>query len=433
MSPLRAAFALPLALSLACTDPPAPPKQDKAAPEQPESEAEVEPPKHEEPKRKPLKIAPRDELVAKDLPAVPTLASVTVQPATTGTLSLPEGIGVVLPHVAVQLDKGLLIAGQAFVEYDPQIRAKEIWQYQGFVPAGGEPRSSKGEAGSVRSGAPDGKGGAVLVGCLGVGLEARPWATRIAGDGSPAGDLNLEGSGDSDIMAALAGAQPGELAVLGGFAGTSAWLLALDEAGTKRWQPAITASGYAQIRALARLDDQAVLAVGTAAQKDGQAWSVRVSADGSKVEPTDIAAGSEIDPNRTVFALADRGAAGLVGLGLAKRAVVQDHDQVFAVGFDRSGKVGWVRAIDQVRAKQVRGAIGLQDAALFVLEVPAGEGTALALLRIGGPQGTDVRVEQIAGSEGHRSPGFVRGSDPPQLLIADTRGTLSWQRFEVWP
>jgi len=118
---------------------------------------------------------------------------------------------------------------------------------------------------------------------------------------------------------------------------------------------------------------------------------------------------------------------------LAKRGVVQDHDQVFAVGFDRSGKVEWARAIDQVRATQVRGALGWQGAAMFVLEVPAGEGRALALLRISGSGDADIRVEQLEGSEGKRSAGFVQGAATPEILIADTLGSLSWQRLAVSP
>jgi hypothetical protein len=439
MSPLRAALALPIALSLACSSPPTPSQHDKAEPAQPKSD----PPKPDEiakPKRKgkTLKIDPPAELQAKDIPPAPSLASVTLVPATTGTLPLPEGVGVVLPHVALQLEQGLLIAGQAFVDYDPQIRATAIWQYQGFVPITGEPRSSKGESGSVRAGVLDGKGGAVLVGSLGVGLSARAWATRIAADGSSAGELAIESPIDSDLLAILAGGPAEELAVLGGFAGASAWLVAIDDAGTKRWQPRIEADGYAQIRALARIDEQALLAVGTLAQKDGSAWSARIGAEGSTIEHAvieqlDAKVGTPIDANRSIVALADRGESGLIGLGLAKRGLVQDHDQVFAVGFDRSGKVTWGRAIDPVRAKQVRGAIGWQGAALFVLEVPAGEATALALLRITGPSDADVRVEQIAGSEGKRSAGFVHGADPPQLWIADTKAKLDWQRLEVSP
>lgn len=439
MSLLRAAFALPIALSLACSSPPPPPERAEAEPAKPEVDAP-------ESKRKPLKTTPPAELQAKDIPPPPSLASITLEPASSGTLALPEGIGVVLPHVALQLDRGVLIAGQAFVDYDPQIRATEIWHYQAFVPTSGEGRSSKGESGSVRAGMLDGKGGAVLVGSLGVGLASRGWATRIAGDGSAAGELAIESPGDSDGLAVVGGGPAGELALIGGFTDASAWLLAIPDAGTKRWQPQVTTEGYAQIRALARIDDRAVLGLGTVAREQGSAWWLRVGAEGSPVEQgtidrLDPSVGTAIDPNRSMVALADRGESGLVGLGLAKRGVLQDHDQVFAAAFDRSGKITWVRTIDQVRAKQVRGAIGSPDAAMFVLEVPAGEATALALLRIAGPSDADIRVEQITGSEGRRSPGFVHGSDPPQLWIAETTLglhpqsplTLSWQRLEVSP
>ncbi|MFV8749028.1 hypothetical protein ACNOYE_00595 [Nannocystaceae bacterium ST9] len=431
----RVALALPLLL--ACSGPAAPPKPDVAAKASAKPEPTKPPRKLDTTARKSPKIDPPAELQAKDVPPAPTLTSITLTASATGTLPLPEGIGVVLPHVALQLEQGLLVAGQAYVDYDPKIRATEIWQFQAFVPTTGEPRSSKGESGSIRAGMLDGKGGAVLVGSLGVGLAAHVWAGKVGADGAPAGELALANPGYSDAFSIVGGGPKGELAVLAGFADTVAWMQSIDDAGSKRWQPTLEADGFTQLRALARIEGQALLGVGTVAQREGEAWWVRVPADGNaaaqgKVDALEGATPA-VDGNRTMVALIDRGEAGLIGLGLAKRGIVQDHDQVFVVGFDRKGEPRWARAIEQVRAKQVRGALGWQGAGLFVLEVPVGEGTAIALLRIAGPDGAEVRVEQIAGSEGRRSAGFVQGVESPELLIADTAGTLGWQRMQVSP
>ena len=441
MPPLRAAFALLLPFTLACSSPPEPAKSGSAKsssePAKPANDPVTPATPAKESKRKPFKVEPRAELVAKDVPPAPTLATTTLAPTQSGSVNLPEGIGVVLPHAALALEQGLLIVGQAYVEYDPKIRATEIWQFQSFVPSTGEPRASKGESGSIRAGTLDGEGGALLVGSLGVGMDARAWVGRVGPDGSAKAALPIESLGFSDLLAATGGGPQGELAVLAGFSDTVALLRSIDAAGKKRWQPALEAEGMLQLRALARLDDQVLLGVGSLAQREGNAWWVRAAADGSAIEKGTVESldleGSGVDSNRLLYAITAIPDAGLVALGLAKRGVVQDHDQVFAVGFDRSGKVEWARAIDQVRATQVRGALGWQGAAMFVLEVPAGEGRALALLRISGSGDADIRVEQLEGSEGKRSAGFVQGAATPEILIADTLGSLSWQRLAVSP
>lgn len=432
----RVALALPL-LALACSPPAASPKPEASEASAKPAAEPAKPPRKQVPRKKlPPKITPPASLTAKDLPPAPPLASATLELASEGRVALPEGIGVVLPHAALQLEQGLLLAGQAFEVYDPQIRATEVWHYQAFVPTSGEPRSSQGESGSIRTGALDGRGGALLVGSLGVGLEVRAWAGRINSDGSPGEPLVLDSPNHSDALTLVMGGPADELAVLAGFADAMAWMLALDSSGAKRWSPQLDdRGGFPQLRALARVDAQALLGVGVVAQRDGDAWWVRMTSEGSEQARGTITEfeGTPLDRNRMLYALVDRGEAGLVALGLAKRAVVQDHDQVFAVGFDRGGAPTWARTIDVVRAKQIRGATSLAGAALFVLEVPSESGSALALLRIAGPEGGELRVEAIAGSEGKRAAGFVQGAATPELLIADTSGTLAWQRAKVSP
>lgn len=436
MPPRRVALALPL-LTLACSAPAAPQKADAAAAK---AETKPEQAKPDKPPRAPLKklppkITPPPELAAKELPAAPSLPSLALESAGEGKVAAPEGLGVVLPHVALQLGEGLLIAGQGFIAYDPQIRATEVWQVQVFAPTQGEPRATKGESGSIRTGMRDPEGGALLVGSRGVGMDVQVWASRVTAKGEPGPAISLDSLGYSDVLAVIPGAT-GELAALAGFADATAWLVSLDASGAKRWQPQLDErDGFPQLRALARVGDGSLLGVGVVAQRDGDPWWVRVGSDGSEQARGKIVEfeGPPLDRNRMLYAIVDRGAAGFVALGLAKRAVAQDHDQVFAVGFDASGNPSWARALEDVRATQIRGAQSLGDAALFVLEVPSAGGSAVALLRVAGEQGETTRAEQIAGSEGKRSAGFVQGAAAPELLLAGIEGELTWQRAKVGP
>lgn len=437
MSLRRVALALPL-LALACSAPAAPQPASKADLKDLKAEADAKPakPARAPVKKLPPKIAPPPELAAKDLPAAPSLPSVTLERASEGKVALPEGLGVVLPHVALQLGEGLLLGGQGFIVYDPQIRATEIWQVHVFVPTQGEARAFKGESGSIRSGTRDAEGGALLVGSTGVGMGVQVWATRVTAKGEAGPPLSLGLLGYSDVLATIGGGSEGELASLAGFADASAWLVSLDAAGAKRWQPPLDErEGFPQLRALARVEGGGVLGVGVVAQREGDPWWVRVAADGSEQARGRVVEfeGTPPDRNRTLYAIVDRGAAGFVALGLAKRAVAQDHDQVFAVGFDGTGNPSWARAIEGVRAKSIRGAQAHGDEALFVLEVPGEAGGAVALLHVGGEQGETTRAEQIAGSEGKRSAGFVQGAATPELLLAGIEGELSWQRTKVSP
>ena len=107
MPPRRVALALPL-LTLACSAPAAPQKADAAAAK---AEAKPEQAKPDKPPRAPLKklppkITPPPELAAKELPAAPSLPSLALESAGEGKLAAPEGLGVVLPHVALQLGVG---------------------------------------------------------------------------------------------------------------------------------------------------------------------------------------------------------------------------------------------------------------------------------------------------------------------------------------
>jgi hypothetical protein len=238
----------------------------------------------------------------------------------------------------------------------------------------------------------------------------------------------------------IPGTEPGELAVVGGYVDAQGWLVSLDRGGAERWQKFIGSYGYTQIRALARLDgkDAQLLALGTRGQKFGESWWAKSPADGGvDPSPSDVTqdkleiAGADV--HQTLRAVVDLGSAGIVALGTAKQNYIQAHDQVIAVGFDRSGALTWSKVIADVRVTEVAGARAVDGAASFVVELPAGatQAAGLALIEISA-DGATTRARRIADTEGWHSAGHVEGSESAIVLgFVPTETGIRWRRLAL--
>jgi hypothetical protein len=427
------AIALLTLTTLACT-PPAKPGagQDQAA------EPEATKPVLGLPE--PASVEPeivRKELLAEDLPPVPTLATFTAPVVAAGEFAFPEGTDELVPRAALELAGGLLLAGQAYHQRRPGA-PPQTWRWTGFVPHEGEPRSTLHEPGAIRTAtAVDGR--ALLTGVAGVGSDGRGWFARVDGEGGLHDSITLDNPNETELFDVLPGTASGELAIVGGYVDSQGWLASIEAGGKQRWDKYIPGPGYAQIRALARLDGGKLLGIGGLGQTFSGPWVIVAPGDGGGTQTAEDVTQTQpevagVDPNSLLRVLVDLGDAGYLALGTAKQNFIQAHDQVIVVGLDRQGAPAWSRVLDDLRVVEVFGARAHAGAALVVVSVPIDDGprpaTALALLSVSpGPDG-EVVARRITEREGWASAGFVEGSDRPELLgHVQTAAGIQWVRL----
>jgi hypothetical protein len=430
----RTATLLLALIGLACTEPPQEAKSEPAG----DPIVAPEPVEPELPKltRRPSSI--RKDLLAEDLPPVPTLESVTLTASDEGSFPWPEGTDELVPRAAVAVRDGLLLAGQAYLARQPR-RISRSWQWLGFVPRSGEPSSSKLDKGAIRAAIADGEGNALVVGTRGEQDNPRGWFAVVGGDGVLGLQVDLDSPSMTEMFDLIPGAQPGEFVVVGGYVDAQGWLVSLERGGAQRWQKFIGSHGATQVRALARLDGSPgpLLALGTRAQKFGEFWWGRSPADGgADASPADVTqdkieiAGADV--HQMLSAVVDLGGAGIVALGTAKKNHIQAHDQVVAVGFDRSGAVAWSKVLADVRVTEVYGGRAVGGVASFVVELPADESeAALGLIEISG-DGAQVRSRRIADTDGWHAAGFVEGAESALVLgFVPTDAGIRWRRLAL--
>lgn len=435
-------------IGLACSEPPAEVRSGTAAsatePQRP-AKQDAEPSKREVPKPTgPLPI--REDLLAEDLPPVPTLEPVTLTASDEGSFAWPEGTDELAPRAAVAVRGGLLLVGQAYLDRKPH-RMSSSWRWLGFVPTSGEASASKLDNGAIRAAIADGDGNALVLGTRGEQSSPRGWFAIVGGDGEIELQVDLDSPSATEMFDLIPGSEPGELAVVGGYVDAQGWLVSLDRGGAERWQKFIGSYGYTQVRALARLDGAAgqpkqLLALGTRAKGFGESWLAKIPADGgADPSPADVMqdkleiAGADV--HQMLRAVVDLGSAGFVALGTAKRNYIQAHDQVIAVGFDRSGTVAWSKVIADVRVTEVYGARAVDGIASFVVELPdmpdmpdmATQATALALIEISG-DGATTTARRITDTEGWHAAGYVEGAEPAIVLgFVPTETGIRWRRL----
>jgi hypothetical protein len=433
----RTATLLLALIGLACTEPR---PEAKSEPEPKSADKEVaapEPAKPEVPE--PPKPAPiRKDLLAENLPPVPALESMTLTASDEGSFAWPEGTDELAPRAAVAVRGGLVLAGQAYLDRQPR-RISSSWRWLGFVPTSGEPSSSKLDAGAIRAAISDGEGNALVVGNCGEQSDPRGWFAIVGGDGVLELQVDLDSPTATEMFDLIPGSEPGELAVVGGYVDAQGWLVSLDRGGAQRWQKFIGSYGYTQVRALTRLDGQPgqLLALGTRSKKFGESWWAKSPADGgADASPADVVqdkieiAGADV--HQMLTAVVDLGSAGIVALGTAKQNHIQAHDQVVAVGFDRSGAVVWSKVIADVRVTGVYGGRAVGQVASFVVELPADTTeAALGLIEISG-DGTTTKARRIADTEGWHAAGFVEGDASASVLgFVQTDAGIRWRRLAL--
>jgi hypothetical protein len=434
-------------IGLACSEPPAEVSSGAAAsttaPQRP-AKPDTEPSKREVPKPTgPLPI--REDLLAEDLPPVPTLEPVALTVSDEGSFAWPEGTDELAPRAAVAVRGGLLLVGQAYLDRKPH-RMSSSWRWLGFVPTSGEASASKLDNGAIRAAIADGDGNALVLGTRGEQSSPRGWFAIIGGDGEIELQVDLESPSATEMFDLIPGSAPDELAVVGGYVDAQGWLVSLDRGGAERWQKFIGSYGYTQIRALARLDGVAgqpkqLLALGTRAKEFGESWHAKSPADGgADASPADVTqdkleiAGADV--HQMLRAVVDLGSAGFVALGTTKRNYIQAHDQVIAVGLDRSGTVAWSKVIADVRITDVYGARAVDGIASFVVELPDGatqdgatQAAALALIEISG-DGAMTKARRIADTDGWHAAGYVEGAEPAIVLgFVPTETGIRWRRL----
>jgi hypothetical protein len=427
-------------IGLACSEPrsEAKPEPEPAKPEPAKAEpAKVEPAKPEPAKPEPAKpsVSPltRKDLLAENLPLVPTLESVTLTASDEGRFAWPEGSDELMPRAAVAVRGGLLLVGQAYLDRQPR-RISKSWRWLGFAPTSGEPSASKLDAGAIRAAISDGEGNALVVGTRGEQSDPRGWFAIVGGDdGALDVQVDLESPSATEMFDLIPGGEPGELAVVGGYVDAQGWLVSLDRAGTQRWEKFIGSYGATQVRALVRLSDAELLALGTRAQTFGESWWAKSPANGGKdASPDDVTqdkitiAGADV--HQMLSAVVDLGDAGIVALGTAKQNHIQAHDQVVAVGFDRSGAVAWSKVIPDVRVTELYGGRAVAGTASFVVALP---GSGLGLIEISG-DGATLAARKIADTEGWGAAGFVEGAESALVLgFMPTDAGIQWRRLAL--
>jgi hypothetical protein len=143
----RTVIALSSLLLLACQ----PPAKDQ--PGQADASKQDKP----EPKPEGKQVPPptkaqlvRKDLIAEDLPPVPTLEQVDATVLSSGELAFPEGTDELVPRAALLLRDGLLLAGQAYLDRRPGTPSQS-WRWSGFIPRSGEARSVRTDPGAIRA------------------------------------------------------------------------------------------------------------------------------------------------------------------------------------------------------------------------------------------------------------------------------------------
>lgn len=431
----RTATLLLALITLACAEPPL---ETKSEPQRP-AKQDAEPSKRAVPK--PTAALPiRKDLLAEDLPPVPTLESLTLTASDEGEFAWPEGTDELMPRAAVAVRGGLLLAGQAYLGRK-QHKLSSSWRWLGFVPTSGEASASKLEPGAIRAAIADGEGKALVLGTRGEQSDPRGWFAVVGGEGAIELQVELDSPSVTEMFDLIPGTPPDELAVVAGYVDAQGWLVSLDRSGAQRWQKFISSSGYTQVRALARLDAVAgqpgqLLALGTRADKFGESWWAKSPADGGiDPSPGDVTqakldiAGADV--HQILRAVVDLGSAGIVALGTAKKNHIQAHDQVLAVGFDRSGNVTWSKVIADVRVTDVYGARAVGGSASFVVELPAGstQTAGLAVIEISG-DGATTTARKITDTEGWHAAGYVEGTESAIVLgFVPTPTGIRWRRL----
>jgi hypothetical protein len=439
----RTAISLLCLLALACT------KQAPQASEQGSDAAaktDAKPPTPTEPewtptRRKPPEIV-RTDLLALDLPAVPTLETLTLTPTREGSFAVPEGTDELAPRAAVELRGGLLLAGQAYLDRHPG-RPSDSWRWLGFTPHASDdassPSSTKSEPGAIRAAVADGQGGALLCGTSGFGFDVRGWFGVVDQRAQLGLQVALDTPTSTEMFDLLPGAGDNELAVIAGYVDAQAWLVSLDPAGHQRWQKYIGSYGYTQARALARLDGPRhdLLTTGTRAKGFGESWWAKVPGDGGDQTGSDDVVQDKLDipgadPHQMLQAIVDIGEPGFIALGTAKRNHIQAHDQPLAVGFTRDGAVAWTKVLPDLRVTSVSGARPKPGGALFIVEIPGPDPEsphALALLEL---DATSHTARELADSAGWSSAGFIEGANAAAALsYAPTPTGIKWRQLPI--
>ncbi len=401
----------------------------KPEPTKPESKPRVSP-KPAEPE------IVRKDLVAEELPAIPTLEQLTATELAAGEFTFPEGTNELVARAASSLGDGLLLVGQAYFDRRPG-QPSPSWRWAGFAPSSGEPRSTRYDPGVIRAAIAH-DGGGLLTGNRGVGFDARGWFAMVAPDGTIKTETPLDSPNSTEMFDLIPGRGDGELTVVAGYVDAQGWLVSLDASGNRRWEKYIGSYGYTQIRALARLDDGDLLAVGSRGQKFAEFWAAVAPGDGGETAAPDDVTQTKIeiagaDQNQMLRALVDLGEGGYVALGTAKRNYLQAHDQLVAVGFDRSGKLGWSRVIAELRVTDVLGARVHDGAAQFLVAVPTSNDprppTALALVSVPVDASAPVVARQLSDTEGWTSAGFIEGSATDFVAQRPSDAGLEWRRL----
>jgi hypothetical protein len=436
---MRATLALlPSLAVLACQPAPERSKQTPTEKTKPAVEHEPELKAPFEPRPASAQLV-RKDLLAEDLPSVPTLESIATTVLASGELPFPEGTDELAPRAALALRDGLLLAGQAYHARQPG-RPSQSWRWTGFVPTTGDARSTLSEEGAIRAGIVV-DGGGLLAGTRGLSFDARGWFAKVTPDGTITGEVALESPSLTEMFDLVPGSAEDELVVVGGYVDAQGWLISLDASGQPRWEKFISSHGQTQVRAFVRLDGGDLLTVGSRAEEFGEAWFARVPRDGGEsAAPDDVGqAAVEIegaDPNRMLRAVVDVGPAGFVALGSAKRKHLQAHDQLLAVGFDRAGKLAWSRVIEGVRVTDVLGARAHLGAAQFIVTVPLADGsqgaTVVALATVPADPSAAVNARRLDDAAGWTSAGFVEGNATPELVVYQpTAAGIAWRRLTI--
>ncbi|HLT37608.1 MAG TPA: hypothetical protein VK034_15050, partial [Enhygromyxa sp.] len=352
-------------------------------------------------------------------------------------LSFPEGTDELAPRAALALRDGLLLAGQAYHDRRPGT-PPQTWRWTGFIATDGQSRSTLHDVGAIRAGIVHDDSG-LLTGTVGTGFDTRGWFAKVSPGGMLTDETTLETPSTTEVFAVIPGRAGDERVVLGGYVDAQGWLTSLDIDGQRRWEKYIHSYGQTQIRALARLDDGDLLAIGSRGEKFGEGWSALVPGDGGPSAAGDDVTQTKIeiegaDQNRMLRAIVDLGAAGYLALGTARRNYFQAHDQLLALGFDRAGALSWARALDGVRVTDIHGARGHGGAVSVLVSVPLDDSpepaTALALVTVSPDPSAPIVARQLTDTRDWTSAGFIEGSTAVELLgYAPSKAGVAWRRM----
>lgn len=430
-----ATVALSIGFCLACSQP-SPTTQTAKRSSESDKASTPEPTPPPPPQPKPQPDIVRKDLVAEELPPVPSLDVQTVESSASGQFEWPSGADELAPRAVVAIHDGLLFVGQS---YRGRVigRPSPTWRWRGVVPTAGASTSAEEGSGAIRAAIVGPDGGALLAGTSGDTENFRGWFAIADGHGTLELQVDLDSPSATELFDLIPGRQAGELAVVGGYVDAQGWLVSLDQAGGERWQKFIGSYGYTQVRALTRLDRE-LLVVGTRAQQFGESWWARAPANGgADPSPADVTQDKltidGADQHQMLRAVVSLGDAGSIALGTAKRNYIQAHDQVVLVGFDAKGQPSWSKVLDDVRVTDVYGGRADDGAARFVVGVPsssAGKPPALAVIEVSADG--SAATKQLSDSEGWQSVGFIEGASTSSLIGWAPTGTgIQWRRLEL--